>query len=131
MATPSLLFASNLVKDYFDPARGYQVAGICAELGVQPARFARLTSRQTESVAKLFSGEFVKPKEPKTEGVLRQLYQIVAVFRAMKWTREDVSRWMNAPLPTHRGKTAVEMIEDGHGQKLIDELMALAIGNVG
>jgi hypothetical protein len=131
MSNPPLLFAPNLVKDYFDPVRGYQVAGLCAELGVQPAGFAKLTRRQTESVAKLFSGKFVKPKEPRTQNVLRQLYQIVAVFRAMGWGKDDVSRWMNSPLPTHQGHTAVELIEQGHGQELIDELLALAVGNVG
>ena len=131
MSESALLFATNLVKDYFDPARGYQIAGLCEELGVKPAGFAKLTQRKTESVAKLFSGKFVKPKEPRTRTVVRQLHQIVAVFRAMGWGKDDVSRWMNSPLVTHQGHTAVELIGQGRGQELIDELLALAIGNVG
>jgi hypothetical protein len=93
---------AKAIPQYFDPARGYQVAGLCAELGVQPARFAKLTRRQTESVAQLFSGKYVNPKEPRTKTVLRQLYQIAAVFRSMGWSKDDVGTWMNSPLPTHK-----------------------------
>lgn len=131
MPTEPLLFASKLAREYFDPAEGYQVLGLCTELGVRPAAFARLTHRQTESVAKLFSGKFVKPKEPETWAVLRQMHQILALFRAMNWTRDDVRQWMNSPLPTYEGRTPLELVEGGKGQDLIDELVALATGNVG
>ena len=131
MLNDALLLVPNLAREFFDPAQGYHVAGLCSELGVEPAGFARLTLRKTESVAKLFSREFVKPKQSKTKDVLRQLHQLVAVFRAMEWSPEDTRRWMHSPLPTDQGQTPLELIEQGRGQDLIDRLLALAIGNVG
>ncbi len=131
MATDPLFFATKLAKEYFDPVQGYQVAGLCAELGVKPGAFARLTHRETESVAKLFSGKFIRPKEPKTEAVLRQMFQIVAVFRAMGWAKDDIARWMASPLPTYEGRSPLDLIKQGKGQDLIDRLVAMAVGNVG
>jgi hypothetical protein len=131
MPTTDLLFASKLATEYFDPAAGYQVKALCAELGVKPAAFARVTHRKTESVAKLFSGKFVNPKEGETLQVLRQMHQILAVFRAMDWSKDDVARWMNTPLPTDEGRTPLDVLAKGKGQGLVDRLVALATGNVG
>ncbi len=131
MANEPLLFASKHGKAYFNPTQGYCLAGLCRELGVRPAGFAKLTHRSTESVAKLFKRKFVKPKSPKTKKVIQQMWQIFTVFRAMGWKKDDISGWLHSPLPTHDGKAPLELIASGKGQPLIDELVDLATGNIG
>ena len=131
MSNEPLLFASKLARAYFDPEQGYQVRGLCQELGVQPAGFARLTHRSTESVSKLFKRKFVKPKSPKTEKIIQQMWQILTIFRSMGWQKDDIGGWMHAPLATHDGRTPLDLIASGKGQALIDELVDLATGNIG
>jgi hypothetical protein len=127
----TLFFAGGQASRYLDESGKFHVGFLCEAVGVGPAVFARLTKRQTESVAGLFSSGFVQPREPRTREVLKELLQIVGIFNAMGWSPQDVSRWMNAPLPTFGGQSPTELIEHGRGQELITRLVDLAAGNVG
>ena len=57
-------------RDLLDPHGGFRVHRICEALGVEPAEFARLSGRSTESVAKLFKKESVQPRSEKTRSAL-------------------------------------------------------------
>lgn len=132
MAQREMLFlAGGHASRYLDDTGRFNVSHLCDEVGVGAAALARLTHRQTESVAGLFSAGFVQTRDPRTTAVLRELLQIVGIFQAMGWKPEDVRRWMKAPLPTFGGQTPIELIEHGSGQELITRLVDLAAGNVG
>jgi len=121
---------SKITRDLIDPLGGYHVARICSVLGVGKAEFARFSDRRTESVAKLFNRDTVKPRSVKTLQVLGEMTQIVTILRAMGLLK-DAKRWMKTPIPSFSGRTPSDLIEEGRGQELIDRLIANATGNVG
>jgi uncharacterized protein (DUF2384 family) len=134
MTTPQfnvLSFGTGPAKEYIDATGAFQVQHLCGDLGIEPATFARLTRRNTESVAKLFSGRHVSPRDPRTAEVLKQLFQIAAIFKAMSWNPEDVGRWLNTPIPTFDGQSPLDLIAKGNGQDLVTRLLALASGDGG
>jgi hypothetical protein len=127
----ALSLSSAPGKEYIDASGAFQVQRLCGDLGIEPAAFARLTRRNTDSVAKLFSERYVSPRDPHTVEVLKQLFQIAAIFKAMSWGREDIGRWLNAPLPTFEGNSPVDLIAKGKGQQLVARLLSLASGDSG
>jgi hypothetical protein len=120
----------KLSRDLIDRGGGFHVLQICETLGVEPAEFARLSGRSTESVAKLFRKESVQPRSEQTRAALREMTQLVTILRAME-LEDEAPRWMHTPLPGFAGKTPLELIEEGRGQELVSRLIANATGNVG
>jgi hypothetical protein len=112
------------------PDGRYAVRQLCQGLGVEPAELARLTGRSTESVAKLFGSQPTKPREIRTLRVLRELLQLHSILDGLGLSGEEMKGWMHAPLPAFDGKTARDVIEEGHGQELIARLTAYSSGNV-
>jgi Protein of unknown function (DUF2384) len=135
MSTTQLLYdpnlkPSSLVADLIDERGGFQLERLCNVLGVEKSTFAYLTDRTTESVAKLFSGQFVKVREAKTKTVINEMIQLVSILRAMG-LEDDAPRWMKTPLPSFEGKSPLQLVAENRGQELVSRLLAIASGNVG
>ena len=108
----------------------FAVRRICSEFGVEPADFARLTGRKTESVARLFREESSAPREARTVQVLREMLQLLGVLRVIGLPPAERKGWMHTRLPAFEGKTPQELIAEGRGQELVARLVAYSSGNV-
>lgn len=117
-------------RDLVAPSGGYHLERICLYLGVGKADFARFSERRTEAVAKLFRPQPVKPRNPRTVAVLKEMTQIITIFKALGLI-DQAKSWMRTPIPSFSGQTPSDLIEAGRGQELVDRLIANATGNVG
>ncbi|MGA2451252.1 MAG: MbcA/ParS/Xre antitoxin family protein [Polyangiaceae bacterium] len=124
------LFPRATTSGFLTPEGAFAVRRLCSEFGVEPADFARLTGRTTESVAKLFHDETSSPRGPRTVQVLREMLQLQNVLQVVGLPPSEMKGWMHMPLPAFEGKTPRELISEGRGQELVARLMAYSSGNV-
>jgi hypothetical protein len=57
-------------------------------------------------------------------------HEIKNILFLMGLSQIAINQWMLVPLPLYGGQTPTDIIVKGNGQKLIDDLINLAIGNV-
>lgn len=126
---PTML-PTSLTEDLLTDAGKYKLARICEILGLQKADFAELTGRTVESVAALFRNNPVKPRDNRTQTVLKELIQLIVIFRAMNMDA-GVARWMSTPIASYSGRTPRDIIANEDGPQLIARLLTVATGNIG
>lgn len=80
---------------------------------------------ETREVAKLVKQDEVRPTRPRVRQVLNELIQLASVLQLLRVERPG--EWLQLPLTLYGGLNPAELIRDGRGQEIIEDLVAHAM----
>jgi transcriptional regulator with XRE-family HTH domain len=91
-------------------------------LGISRERMARLMDVSTKTIER-WEARGVPPAGRAARSRLAQLQEIVDLGQIV-WTPEGFHRFMTIPMPAFGGRSALQLIEAGEGQRVMGELAA-------
>lgn len=123
---------ASRMREYLDPDEGFHVQRICDALAVGRGDFAHATHRTSQDLHRYFgkSASYTVIKTDEVRRVLNELVVLLELLLDLVRDPEKIRYWMRLPNPGFDNNSPIDLVRDGKTTVVINELHALATGDV-